>query len=446
MEQLNLPAWDGGAVAESEYIAAPWRIAQGADALLPKEANGMLREHILQGGNGVSLDLTAGLYLETVEDMLELFDKVCPRDNPLNIYCGATPIPFLSLLKLRSLHLGYESRTYRGCAGGDPVGEYALRGKLPADMDCYLDQFAAAMRWLVMNAPGVKCIFIRSAVYHNGGADPGQELGCVMAAARVYIEGLLQRGQHIDDIAHQIRLEFSLSDNLMLEAAKLRAARRIWARMIAAYGGGGAARKADISGVDSAFYRNSQQPELNVLRSAGAAMAAVCGGVEQLQLMPGDVGEHASSLGGRQLARNTQLLLANQLQYAHPAALLATSPALEQQICQLAVQGWDYLRQIEQAGGMMAALEDGLPQTDIAAAFQQKQIDFVPLRLAQTGLMQTAEQAAGDDETHRCAGLVREARAKALAAHHQQVDSEAVAQNLANIDGCVCTVMAAMAA
>ncbi|MEG1537897.1 MAG: methylmalonyl-CoA mutase family protein, partial [Clostridiales bacterium] len=140
MEQLNLPAWDGGAVAESEYIAAPWRIAQGADALLPKEANGMLREHILQGGNGVSLDLTAGLYLETVEDMLELFDKVCPRDNPLNIYCGATPIPFLSLLKLRSLHLGYESRTYRGCAGGDPVGEYALRGKLPADMDCYLDQ------------------------------------------------------------------------------------------------------------------------------------------------------------------------------------------------------------------------------------------------------------------------------------------------------------------
>ncbi len=421
--------------------AAPRRISQGADAVLPEDANRQLRDHILHGGNGTSLDLTGGLYLETLQDMLALFDKVCPRTNPLNVYAGATPVPFLSLLKLRSLHLGYDSKTYLGCAGGDPLGEYALRGKLPADLDCYLDQFAATMRWAVLNIPGVKCIFVRGGVYHNGGASAGQELACVLAAAVEYIDGLLQRGHHIDDIARQIRLEFCLGGDLFLDAAKLRAARMLWAGLIDAYGGGEQAQKADISGADSYFYQSVGQPLTNISRSTIAALAAWLGAADQLCSTPYDRVDAPCSDQARRLALDNQLLLQQQFELCQPMDPAGGSYYLESLTRQVAEQAWRYLCKLEQAGGMLEALQDGMVQEDVAATLQAR-LAARPAGAARDG----GEALPGQAAAGQSGAAIREARAKAMAQHNQTVDPQVVAQNLANVDGCVCTAMAALSA
>lgn len=428
---------------ENNPAVKNWLIAQNVDAVLPEQANMILRDSIAKGVNSISLDLTGGLFLDTLDDMMVLFDRVCARVNPMHIYCGATTVPFLALLKLRSLKLGYDCKTYRGCAGCDPLGEYARRGRLPADIDCYLDQMASTMRWMIMNIPHVKTILIRGSVYHNGGASAVQEVACCMATAKEYITELNQRGLSVSDIAKNICLEFSVGSNFIEEIAKLRAARLVWTRMIKELGGNEAAQQADITARTSAFTAVAGVAELNIMRNTIQAVAAALAGVNYLQVAPFDQADGCSDDYSRNIARNCQLLLQHEFGLADQACLLIESANIDSIISKMVTDIEQYLDKLQDAGGMFAALQEDMPQDDIADNLEQRQQQLAFRRDSVIGVNTYANNGKIFEDKPQIAANIREARLKVRTAHLQKIDKTIVANDIGKIDGCVCSVLAA---
>ncbi|MCR4962647.1 MAG: acyl-CoA mutase large subunit family protein [Firmicutes bacterium] len=416
-------------VSAAGFWAKPWRIAWGTPEVLPHLANAALKESLALGANAVSLDGSAGLYTETVEDMMQLMDGIDLTALPLHVYTGATAIPFLSLLKLQSLQSGSNGKAYWGCVGSDPLGEYAKKGNAAAGLDCYLDQWAATMRWQVMSMPKVRCILLRGSVYHNGGASAAGELACLAAASMEYIDGLLERDMDMDDIARQFRWEVTVSGDFAEDVAKLRAARMLWAKLIRAYGGSVQAQALDLATVESSFYTLPQEPaQAQTLRMLRAA-ASIAGGAD-LHLLQAAEGDMASLLACRPLWQS----MAEHM----PPDPWGGANYLEYLTREIAEEAWRYWQKLDQAGGMQEALFDGMVQDDIEKTFRQK------------AEAKGVAAAAGSHNPQLLPGRqfsvnqeVRLARTKALAEHNKNVDARMVAQDLAKVDGCVCTAMAA---
>ena len=415
------------------YLANPWRIAQGTGEVLPHLANQALKQTIALGADAIALDISAGLYLETVEDMSQLFDGISLRDHALHIYTGATSIPVLSLLKLQSLQSANDGKRYWGCVGNDPLGEYAKNGNAYADLDCYLDQWAATMRWQVMSMPKIRCILLRGSVYHNGGASAAQELACLAASSMEYVDGLLAREMAIDDIAKQFRWEVVMSGHFGEDVAKLRAARMLWAKLMRGYGGNEQSQCLDLSTAESDFYQSSQEPEQVWMLQMWRTAAAIAGGAGLIQL--------PAERGKKDLCLLTCQPLWKKMAVDLPPDPWGGAYYLERLTQEIVEEAWQYWQKLAKAGGMEEALIDGMVQDDIETAFQQQaaakgMTSFLGSRNQQR--LPGRQFSPGED--------VRQARTKALAEHNKKVDARLVAQDLAKVDGCVCTAMAAFSA
>ena len=111
-------------VRTSGYIIEPWAIAQSVDAVDPKEANAMLKQELDRGATAISLDLRGPVCIQDLADLEMLLQDIRLCCTGLNIYCGASALPALGLLKARAAKGGYDMKAYHGCVGADPIAEY----------------------------------------------------------------------------------------------------------------------------------------------------------------------------------------------------------------------------------------------------------------------------------------------------------------------------------
>ena len=359
-------AWAAG------YGGRPWLIAQKGDAATPREANDLLREGLSKGATAICFNPCCCPKLDNLQDIKAFFHDIDIAKYPFQAYCGTSAAPLLGLLKAYADEVGVDAAALSGVVGADPLGALAKKGQNCGAMAGYYDQMAAAMRWTGDNMPKIKTIFIQGAVYHEGGASAVQELAAMFAAAVAYLDALMERGLTVDEIAAQMCFSFALGANFFMEIAKLRAARLIWAQLIKAYGGGGEAAKLDARAATSNFTATVYDPYVNILRATTQAFSGVMGGVDALTVQPFDAALRESDEQSRRIARNIQVMMQHEFNLMSPVDPAGGSWYVETLTRQVAEAAWQQLQQLEQQGGLLAALQAGTVQEAIAATLNER--------------------------------------------------------------------------
>lgn len=370
----------------SGYIGKPWSIAQGCDDSLPEQVNKAIRKELATGATAVSFlldeatrdcsDITGegaptgegrGLSLFTVKDVEEALRGVDLGQHEIHVYAGASVAPLLGMIAAGT---GNADTKLSGCIGADPLGELAEKGSLSCPLDELYDEMALAAQWAGENMPGLRTIFIRGDVYHNGGANAVQELASAMSTGITYVRELLKRGLDINTIAGQMRFGFSVGANFFMEIAKLRAARMFWSQVIEEFGGNEAARKIDLFATTSHFTQTVYDPYVNVLRATTQAFSAVVGGVSGMNIRRFDESIRPATDLSRRISRNIQLLLQYEFNLDQPIDPSGGSWYVETLTQQLIERAWGLMQRLDGEGGMVESLRSGLVQDEIDEVLQ----------------------------------------------------------------------------
>ena len=335
------------------------RAAVTGDAL--SEFRRGIEEDLAGGVTSVELDLPADVDVDGLDRLLEGVDMaVTPLALAPHAALGASEA-LLALAARRGADLAPGS-----ALGVDPLGEWARSGR---SVDCVE---AAAWTASVANGSeslgvmgqsrGVRAFTVDATRYTDAGATEAQALGWAAATGVGYLRALAEAGLEVDAAAGLIGFRMAATADQFVTIALLRAARVMWARVVAASGGSEEAARQYQHAVTATHMYSRRDPWVNLLRGASAALAACVAGADAVTVLPFD---HASGAVrtdgalGRRLARNTQLLL---LEESHLAR--ATDPAggsfyVESLTEQLASEGWRVLQDVEASGGIEAAIGEG---------------------------------------------------------------------------------------
>ena len=234
--------------------------------------------------------------------------------------------------------------------GVDPVGA-RIRGFEAGEVIAEASQLAQRL--------GCRALVVDGTAVHDLGASDVQELGYVLALGAHYLRALDAAGISVDDAAGLVEFRLAASDEQFVTIAKLRAVRRLWARMLELSGASEDHRNMSLHAVTSRPMMTKHDPWVNMLRTCVAAFAAGVGGADAVTVLPFDSRLGIPDAFARRIARNTSTLLVEESHVAKVADPAGGAYAVEKLTDDLAVAGWAELGRIESAGGVAAALEDG---------------------------------------------------------------------------------------
>ena len=367
----------------SGYVGKPWGIAQVCDETLPEENNELLRHEQEKGSTiyHIKLDSASlkaedvrkaaapgdeGVSVTTLDDMHTLLNGLKLDKYPVYLYAGESALPMLSLFAGALKASGQDLTKIRGIVGADPLGELTAKGKNSKDSESLYCDMAKCAKWAVKHAPGLKTVFVRSDVYSRGGANDVQESAYTLATAVAYLRALLERGLTIDEAAGQIMFGFSMGANFFLQIAKLRALRPLWAQIVEAFGGSKDAQRMHIHARPALFFKTVYDPYVNMLRNTTEIFSGVVGGVDSFESSPFDEPIRKGDEFSRRIARNVQIILQEEFGLLQPIDPAGGSWAVETLTKQMKEKVWAEFQVIEGKGGMLAALQEGYPQSEIA--------------------------------------------------------------------------------
>lgn len=221
---------------------------------------------------------------------------------------------------------------------------------------------------------GVRAVVVDAAAVHDRGASDAQELGWSLAAGAAALRTLTEAGFGVDEAADLIEFRYAATDEQFPTIAKLRAARRLWARVLELSEGTAVVQRQHV--VTSRAMMGKYDPWVNMLRGTVAAFAAGVGGAEAVTVVPFDAALGVPDAFGRRIARNTSSLLISESHLARVADPAGGSYAVERLTDDLAVAGWTELGRIEESGGLAAAIADGSLQSriDEVVAMREQQV------------------------------------------------------------------------
>ncbi|MBI5734527.1 MAG: methylmalonyl-CoA mutase small subunit [Mycolicibacterium neoaurum] len=359
----------GWKVAEQFPLAASSGTSETNGALLLALTEGTSALVLRVGSAAAELDrMLDGVYLDLVPVLLDAGDQ----------YVAAADAVLALVADLDDEQRGRLSLDL----GADPFTA-PLSGRPTVGTD---EVIAIARR--TAGQTGVRAITVDGPALHNLGASASWELAGAVAAGVSYLRLLTEAGLSVSDALRHISFRFAADDDQFMTIAKLRAARRLWAR-VAEVAGDGAAGAAVVHAVSSAPMMSRRDPWVNMLRTTLAAFAAGVGGADTVLVAPFDAAIPGGLPGTattftRRMARNTQLLL---LEESHLGRVLDPSAGswfVEDLTAQLADQAWAHFQDLESRGGFVAAREHLSEQ--IAAVREARADDIAHRRTALTGV------------------------------------------------------------
>ncbi len=380
------------------YANRPWTIRQYAGFSTAEESNAFYRQNLAAGQMGLSVafDLAthrgydsdhprvvgdvgkAGVAIDSVEDMKILFDGIPLDKMSVSMTMNGAVLPVLAGYVVAAEEQGVSQDQLTGTIQNDILKEFMVRNTYiypPApSMRIVGDIIEHTARFM----PRFNSISISGYHMQEAGATAVQELGFTLADGLEYARFAASRGLSVDDFAGRLSFFFAIGMNLFMEVAKLRAARLLWARIMTGLG----AKKpgslmlrthCQTSGVSL----TEQDPYNNVVRTAYEALAAVLGGTQSLHTNGFDEAIALPSDFAARIARNTQLILAEETGVTHVIDPLGGSYYVEALTQSLANEAWDLIQEVEGLGGMTKAVESGMPKLRIeeAAARRQARVD-----------------------------------------------------------------------
>ncbi|MEU6413131.1 methylmalonyl-CoA mutase family protein [Microbispora sp. NPDC046933] len=244
-----------------------------------------------------------------------------------------------------------------GNLGADPIG-LAARTGVTVDTGTAV----ALARRCAADHPGLRAITVDALPYHDAGGADAEELGCSVATGVAYLRTLTGAGLTAEQAFGQLEFRYAATADQFLTIAKLRAARRLWARVAEVTGVAGAPARQLQHAVTSSAMMTVRDPWVNMLRTTVACFAAGVGGADAVTVQPFDACAGLPDAFARRIARNTQSLLVEEANVARVADPAGGSWYVERLTDDLAARAWEWFREIERAGGMAAALERLVPE------------------------------------------------------------------------------------
>ncbi|WP_420631301.1 methylmalonyl-CoA mutase family protein [Candidatus Leptofilum sp.] len=354
----------------------PWLIAQRLAEGQPHQLNEQLRHDLAHGQTAVFWVPEAHF---TADDLRTIFADVDLAQTPLFLL-GQHGLPVLAQLAAAQ---GENLANLRGSLLHDPIAWLAAEGSQP--LDALYNQTAVLTQWANTHAPKLHTLAVMPAIYRDCGANAVQETGLLLATAVHHIRQLQQRGLAIDEIARRITAVFSIGSDFFMEIAKLRAARTVWAQMVAAFGGDEAAEKLNIHAQTSFSSKSKLDPHVNMLRATTEAFAAALGGANSIQIAPFDASQRQPNNFSRRIARNVQIILQEEVNLSRLVDPAGGAHLVEYLTDELAQRGWTYFQEIEAAGGVVAALRAGMIQEQIGATAVARQKDLAKRKAVMVG-------------------------------------------------------------
>ena len=381
-------------VRATMYANRPWTIRQYAGFSTAEASNLFYRKALAAGQQGVSVafDLAthrgydsdhprvigdvgkAGVAIDSVEDMKILFDGIPLEKVSVSMTMNGAVIPVLAAFIVAGEEQGVPRKALSGTIQNDILKEFMVRNTYIYPPEPSMRIVADIIEYTAREMPKFNSISISGYHMQEAGANLVQELGFTLADGREYVRTALARGMAVDDFAPRLSFFFAIGMNFFMEAAKLRAARLLWHRIMTEFG----AQKPEslmlrthcqTSGVSL----QEKDPYNNVIRTAYEALAAALGGTQSLHTNSFDEAMALPTEASARIARNTQLILQEETGITHVADPLAGSYYVESLTAQLAAEAWQLIEEVEALGGMTKAVASGMPKLRIEATAAQRQ-------------------------------------------------------------------------
>lgn len=227
----------------------------------------------------------------------------------------------------------------------------------------------------------VRFVGVTGEVFHNSGSTIVQELAFSLAVGHEYVVKLMEQGLSVDQVAPALRFSMAISSNYFMEIAKFRAARMLWANIMAQYQPTrGCASKMKVHAVTSKWNMTVYDPHVNLLRGTTEAMSAAISGVHSIEVLPFDAAYEKPTEISARIARNVQLLLKEESHFNQVADAAGGAYYIENLTNSIAEQAWSLFKQIEEKGGYIAAFEAGFIQGLVEASAAKKDMNIATRR------------------------------------------------------------------
>ena len=385
-------------VKATMYAGRPWTIRQYAGFSTAEESNAFYRQALANGQQGVSVafDLAthrgydsdhprvegdvgkAGVAIDSVEDMKILFDEIPLDKVSVSMTMNGAVIPILANFIVAGEEQGHDRAVLSGTIQNDILKEFMVRNTYVYPPEPSMRIIADIIEYTSNEMPKFNSISISGYHMQEAGANLVQELAFTLADGREYVRAAIARGMDVDKFAGRLSFFFAIGMNFFMEAAKLRAARLLWSRIMAEFEPKNPKSSmlrthCQTSGVSL----QEQDPYNNVIRTAYEAMSAVLGGTQSLHTNALDEAIALPTEFSSRIARNTQLILQEETGVTNVVDPLAGSYYVEKLTHDLAEAAWKLIEEVEDMGGMTKAVATGMPKLRIeeAAATRQANID-----------------------------------------------------------------------
>jgi methylmalonyl-CoA mutase len=380
------------------YANRPWTIRQYAGFSTAEESNRFYRDNLKAGQMGLSVafDLAthrgydsdhprvvgdvgkAGVAIDSVEDMKLLFDGIPLDRMSVSMTMNGAVLPVLAGFIVAAEEQGVPQDKLSGTIQNDILKEFMVRNTYIYPPGPSMRIVADIIEYTARHMPKFNSISISGYHMEEAGATSVQELAFTLADGLEYVRAALSRGLDIDEFAPRLSFFFGIGMNFFMEIAKLRAARLLWARLMAQFSPQNPASLAlrthcQTSGVSL----TAQDPHNNIIRTTIEALAALLGGTQSLHTNSFDEALALPTPFSAKIARNTQLILAEETGIPHVIDPLGGSYYVESLTHSIAVAAQALIDEVEAMDGMTRAVEIGMPKLRIeeAAARRQAAID-----------------------------------------------------------------------
>ncbi|GAB4102739.1 methylmalonyl-CoA mutase [Micromonospora taraxaci] len=380
------------------YTTRPWTVRQYAGFSTAQESNAFYRRNLAGGQKGLSVafDLAthrgydsdhprvagdvgmAGVAIDSILDMRELFAGI-PLDRiSVSMTMNGAVLPILALYIVTAEEQGVTPEQLAGTIQNDILKEFMVRNTYIYPPEPSMRIVADIFAYISQRMPRFNSISISGYHMHEAGATADLELAYTLADGAEYVRAGKTAGLDVDAFAPRLSFFWAVGMHFFMEVAKLRAGRLLWARLLR---DAGATDPKSLSlrthCQTSGWSLTAQDPYNNVVRTCVEAMAATQGHTQSLHTNALDEALALPTDFSARIARNTQLLLQQESGTTQVIDPWGGSAYLERLTHDLAQRAWGHIREVERAGGMARAIEQGLPKLRIeeAAARTQARID-----------------------------------------------------------------------
>ncbi len=385
-------------VRASMYAGRPWTIRQYAGFSTAEESNAFYRRNLAAGQKGLSVafDLAthrgydsdhprvvgdvgkAGVAIDSVEDMKILFDGIPLDQMSVSMTMNGAVIPILAFFIVAGEEQGVPAAQLDGTIQNDILKEFMVRNTYIYPPEPSMRIVSDIIAYTSANMPKFNSISISGYHMHEAGATAVQELAFTIADGKEYAVRAMEAGLDIDAFAGRLSFFFGIGMNFFMEVSKLRAARTLWHRVMDGLGAKDERSKmlrthCQTSGVSL----QEQDPYNNVIRTTVEAMAATLGGTQSLHTNALDEAIALPTDFSARIARNTQIVLAEESGITKVVDPLGGSYYVEALTAELVDQAWKLIEEVDAIGGMTKAVATGMPKRLIeeAAAARQARVD-----------------------------------------------------------------------